>query len=186
MKTPLLESPTAPCGCPEPDACGTSRGAVLFVSANETERHAFEALAGIPASRLIRCDCAECAIELVEKTGASVFVFDADGASACWRDLLDRVLVLPEPPLFVLASRLADEALWADALNRGAWDVLAKPFDSTEVSRAVAVASERWQSEHRAPGYGRRRSAGSTGAASTSARSLRASAPLSPEPSAKR
>jgi len=42
-----------------------------------------------------------------------------------------------------VTSRLADERLWAEALNLGAYDVLAKPFDSTEAMRVVVQHGER-------------------------------------------
>jgi DNA-binding response OmpR family regulator len=35
---------------------------------------------------------------------------------------------------------LADEALWAEVLNLGGYDVLTKPFDPKEVHHAVSMA----------------------------------------------
>ena len=64
---------------------------------------------------------------------------------ATWQAILDFISTLPDPPLFIVASRLADERLWAEALNLGAWDVLAKPFDRQEVKRVVASAWRHWQ-----------------------------------------
>ncbi len=55
---------------------------------------------------------------------------------------------LPDPPLLIVTSRLADEYLWAEALNLGAWDVLAKPFDREEVSRVLGFAWRHWQDRH--------------------------------------
>jgi len=54
------------------------------------------------------------------------------------------MLSLPDPPFLVVTSRLADDRLWAEALNLGAYDVLAKPFDKTEVNRIVRSAWLRW------------------------------------------
>jgi len=39
---------------------------------------------------------------------------------------------------------VADEQLWAEALNLGAWDVLAKPFVRSEVIRSVKLAWDHW------------------------------------------
>ena len=47
-----------------------------------------------------------------------------------------------------MTSRLADERLWAEALNLGAWDVLAKPFDTNEVIRTVSIAGQHWRDRH--------------------------------------
>jgi DNA-binding NtrC family response regulator len=62
-----------------------------------------------------------------------------------WRTILDFISALPDPPLLIVASRLADERLWAEALNLGAWDVLAKPFDRQEVIRVVSSAWRHWR-----------------------------------------
>ena len=65
-----------------------------------------------------------------------------------WRELLDLVTRLPEPPFLIVTSRTADERLWAEALNLGAYDVLAKPFDRTEVMRVVSMAWMHWTDRH--------------------------------------
>jgi len=67
-----------------------------------------------------------------------------------WRELLERLSSLPEPPFLIVTSRVADERLWAEALNLGAYDVLAKPFDPTEVTRVVSLAWLHWQDRYRA------------------------------------
>lgn len=61
-----------------------------------------------------------------------------------WMDVLEQLRLLPDPPFVVVTSRLADELLWAEALNRGAYDVLAKPFDGTEVIRTLSSAWLHW------------------------------------------
>jgi len=71
--------------------------------------------------------------------------------SGTWRELLDLLKFLPEPPFLIVTSRTADERLWAEALNLGAYDVLAKPFDRTEVSRIVSLAWMHWSEQHSAP-----------------------------------
>ena len=43
-------------------------------------------------------------------------------------------------PVLIVSTRLADERLWAEVLNLGAYDLLAKPFDAREVLRTVQVA----------------------------------------------
>ena len=42
----------------------------------------------------------------------------------------------------------APERLWAEALNLGAWDVLAKPFEADEVIRIVSIAGQHWEDRH--------------------------------------
>ena len=62
-----------------------------------------------------------------------------------WLDMLEQIASLPNPPFLIVTSRLADERLWAEALNRGAYDVLAKPFDRAEVVRVISLA---WLHSH--------------------------------------
>jgi len=40
---------------------------------------------------------------------------------------------------------MADDALWAEVLNLGGYNVLAKPFDSREVFRVVGNAWLHWK-----------------------------------------
>ena len=64
-----------------------------------------------------------------------------------WRDMLERIGRLPQPPFLIVTSRLADGHLWAEALNLGAYDVLAKPFDRNEVVRIVSLAWLHWKDQ---------------------------------------
>ncbi len=65
--------------------------------------------------------------------------------------MLTRLDCLSDPPFLIVTSRLADEQLWAEALNLGAYDVLAKPFDAQEVNRTLSSAFFRWQDCHAIP-----------------------------------
>jgi DNA-binding response OmpR family regulator len=51
----------------------------------------------------------------------------------------------------IVTSRLADEKLWAEALNLGAYDVLAKPFDRQELVRTANLAWLHWRHRHEFP-----------------------------------
>lgn len=69
----------------------------------------------------------------------AVVVTEAVLPDGSWRDVLD---VMPGellPPLLVTA-RLADEQLWSDVLQLGGFDVLAQPFDVSEVQRVLMQA----------------------------------------------
>jgi DNA-binding response OmpR family regulator len=57
-----------------------------------------------------------------------------------WKDILSYTAGLAEPPAIVVTSRLADDYLWAEVLNLGGYDVLAKPFSNIEVRCVVAGA----------------------------------------------
>jgi len=69
-----------------------------------------------------------------------IVICESDLGVATWRELWAQVAQLPDPPFLIVTSRLADEYLWAEALNLGAYDVLAKPFHPAEVIRSVSQA----------------------------------------------
>ena len=46
--------------------------------------------------------------------------------SHCWKDLLREMQDLASPPPLIVADRLADERLWAEVLNLGGYDLLAR------------------------------------------------------------
>ena len=62
--------------------------------------------------------------------------------------MLDVIHHLEDAPALIVTSRLADDRLWAEALNLGAYDVLAKPFNHDEVLRSVSLAWLNWHRRH--------------------------------------
>lgn len=58
----------------------------------------------------------------------------------CWKDVLQQLQVLSNPPALIVADRLADDVLWTEVLNLGAHDLLMQPFNAIEVLHAVATA----------------------------------------------
>ena len=76
-----------------------------------------------------------------------------------WRAVLAEVAVIPTQPLVVVTSRLADDYLWSEALNLGAYDVLSKPFVGREVTRTVGAALLHWKYQNE-PAKPRARAAG--------------------------
>ena len=76
--------------------------------------------------------------ELGRKRG--IVVCERELPDGTWHDLLALTSGLNGKAPVLVASRVADENLWAEVLNCGGFDVLTKPFDSREVSRAVQIA----------------------------------------------
>jgi len=70
----------------------------------------------------------------------SVVVTESELPDGTWRDVLSCLDDVPNPPLLIVVSRLADERLWAEVLNRCGFDVLAKPFARDEVIRVIGHA----------------------------------------------
>ena len=57
-----------------------------------------------------------------------------------WKNILYELQRAPAPPPLIVVDRLASEALWAEVLNLGGYDVLSKPLDATEVLHCVEAA----------------------------------------------
>ena len=65
--------------------------------------------------------------------------------------MLEQIALLAKPPYLVVTSRLADDYLWAEALNLGAYDVLPKPFETAEVERVLGSAWLHWNWHYGSP-----------------------------------
>ena len=71
-----------------------------------------------------------------------VVVCERDLLSGSWRDLAGDLAAMPDPPFLIVSSQVADEQLWAEVLQVGAYDVLVKPFEPGEVRRVLTSAWE--------------------------------------------
>jgi DNA-binding response OmpR family regulator len=91
--------------------------------------------------------CAE-ALEVLRQSEVAVVICAAELPDGTWKDLLAK-LVQPVPPRLIVASRLADDHLWAEVLDFGGYDVLGMPFEPPEVIRVVSLAWRQWQHESR-------------------------------------
>jgi DNA-binding NtrC family response regulator len=80
------------------------------------------------------------ALPILRQKQVPIVICERDLEGASWKALLEQAALLPDPPYLIVASRLADEYLWAEALNLGAYDVLAKPFETGEVVRVLSSA----------------------------------------------
>lgn len=64
-----------------------------------------------------------------------VVLSEADLPDGNWKDVLEYVALSASehyqlvPPQVIVISRLADERLWTEVLDRGAFNLLTKPFD---------------------------------------------------------
>lgn len=57
-----------------------------------------------------------------------------------WKCVLANLTRSSSKAKLLVTSRRADDKFWAEVLNRGGYDVLAKPFDAAEVCRVLKSA----------------------------------------------
>jgi len=84
--------------------------------------------------------CAEGLTQLC-RDQVSVIFCESVLEDGTWKDILNHLKNIARAPLLIVTSRLADEHLWAEVLNMGGFDVLAKPFSDQEVSHVLTTAS---------------------------------------------
>jgi len=77
-----------------------------------------------------------------------IVLCDCDGQPEAWREILRACKLLPAPPCVIVTSRLSSDRQWTDFLNEGAFDLLAKPFDPSDVMRIVHSAWVHWQNRY--------------------------------------
>ena len=85
------------------------------------------------------------ALAAIAELDLDVVLCEASLPDGNWKDLLEDFSRRENPPYLIVTSRLADEYLWAEVLNLGGYDVLAKPFDAEEVHHVVGLASGQHQ-----------------------------------------
>ena len=81
--------------------------------------------------------------DLLSKRKIPVVLTDRDLSDGSWRDVLSAIATSGHASSLIVASRHDDETLWADGPHMGGFDVLATPFDRTEVTRIVNAALRR-------------------------------------------
>jgi len=120
----------------------------LFAQAFESSNWRLEAH-GSASEAVRRLRESPMAVVIYEESTAPVPIspsFDPD-AREPWLDLLEQTRNLPYPPKVIVASRRADDRMWAEVLHQGGYDVLPLPLESDEVVRTVSLAWLEWRHE---------------------------------------
>jgi len=106
---------------------------VLSVSASQADHDALAKMID-PAWTIATASSIAAARANLRHHRVSLMVVDSDSFDDAWQEFIAAA------PHVIVSSRRADALLWAEALNLGAWDVLAKPFDPQEVTRVLGMA----------------------------------------------
>jgi CheY-like chemotaxis protein len=77
-----------------------------------------------------------------------IVLCDGDENPLAWREILQATQGLSAPPCVIVASRVADDRLWAEVLNSGGFDVLSKPFTQADVIRVIHSAWVHWRNRY--------------------------------------
>jgi DNA-binding response OmpR family regulator len=85
------------------------------------------------------------ALQILRQSRPAVLICESTLPDGTWKELFEELAFVPDPPLLVVTARNADDSLWAEVLNLGAYDVLSKPFDRSEVTRIISLAWLHWK-----------------------------------------
>jgi DNA-binding response OmpR family regulator len=113
---------------------------ILIVS---THRHDQAALRRILRhSHFVIAGAGSCreALDHLGRVHSAIVFCDYDLPDGTWLDILNCVTGPSDSSFLIVTSRLADERLWAEVLNLGGFDLLAKPFEAAEVLHVVKTA----------------------------------------------
>jgi len=125
---------------------------VLAVGLDEADRKDLRRI--FDSSNWVMYEVENCeeALGFLKSNPLGVIVCEYRMDRACWHNLLQEISPLEKPPLMVVTSRRADDSLWAEVLNMGGYDVLAQPYDKSEVVRVLSLAWLHWKTGLTQPG----------------------------------
>lgn len=113
---------------------------MLSVSPVLGDQDALDQLLHPPRWTIYRAQTLKSAVAILKQKRPPLVLCERDLGPETWREMLEEMTLVIDPPLLIVTSRFADEHLWAEALNLGAYDVLAKPFDAMELTRTLTSA----------------------------------------------
>jgi DNA-binding NtrC family response regulator len=118
---------------------------ILFISAHRQDaRRLSEMLHALPL-QLHHAPSLDRARTRLHQHNYKVILTEAALPDGKWLDVLDLARDCPRETEVIVTDPLADACFWAEALNRGAYDLLAQPFYEPEVRRILYNACSRTQ-----------------------------------------
>jgi CheY-like chemotaxis protein len=120
---------------------------VLLASPRAEDRHVLIELLPYPEYTVRWAESAAEARTMLARHEISVVICDSDLPGGGWRETLAVIHGLQRPSKLIVATRHADERLWAEVLNLGGFDVVTRPWAKFELTRAVESAATNWQGE---------------------------------------
>jgi DNA-binding response OmpR family regulator len=82
----------------------------------------------------------------LECNPVQVVIAESDVPNWNWKNLLLDLQQHTCPQQLIITLQTADKSLWAEVLNLGGYDVLARPLGSEELERVVAAAARHFYS----------------------------------------
>jgi DNA-binding response OmpR family regulator len=99
--------------------------------------------------RLYEAQDRRAALDCLERHPVQVVIAQSEIPNWNWKRVLMDLRRLAPMPQLVVTSRTADDYLWAEVLNVGAFDVLPQPLDRDEVERVIGAARRHFDGQQR-------------------------------------
>jgi len=90
--------------------------------------------------RLLEARDRQRSMQWLARKQVQVVISETELPDCNWKRLLHDLRSLIHPPQLIVTSPHADDYLWAEALNVGAYDVLSRPLERSEVERVIMSA----------------------------------------------
>jgi DNA-binding NtrC family response regulator len=148
----MLELPTAPCNVAEAPERTSALKAPAFTTRHRVtpvvlcigilgndEVSLRRILSGVPY-QIVTAETHHDALQYLREGRASIVICESNLPDGTWRDVLNFIRNSSEQPLFIVTPAVSDGHLWAEVLNLGGFDVIAKPFRAAEVLHVLQTA----------------------------------------------
>jgi len=116
---------------------------LLAIDPNQEDFHSLLRILGTDGWNIRGASSLREATTLMNESLPDLILCEKDLSDGTWKDVFREAERLRRHTRFVVVSRHADERLWAEVLNLGAFDMILKPFDSTEILRMARWACHR-------------------------------------------
>ena len=120
-----------------------TRARVLVVDDEESIRNVLREGLADEGHDVLLASTGEQALELLGKNGIEAMLLDIRMPGLSGLDVLSEVLVRSPDTCVIMVTAIGDVSTAVNAMKKGAYDYLAKPFDLDEVTMAVQRALER-------------------------------------------
>ena len=118
-------------------------GRILIVDDDEAHRESLTLLLSDEGYSVLNSDCGESALEVIEHASVDVVLCDLRMPGIDGFDLMPQIARrLPGVPI-ILMSAHGTQDLAVEAIKRGAYDYLSKPFQPSEIRLTLLKAHER-------------------------------------------
>jgi DNA-binding NtrC family response regulator len=122
-------------------ASGSERLRVLAVAIPGADRSLLTHIGKEHGWGLCFCPTLEEALRVLPDGDFTVILFDRDQPGLPWREVLAHLVARSPGTSILLVSPVNDDFLWREVVQRGGYDVLARPLRSDSVLHAIHAAA---------------------------------------------